>query len=56
MKAHQNMKLDFAALDKYLIERSRIEALWELVSKPIKFPNRRRREDREIPYPNPKAA
>lgn len=26
-----------------------LEALWELVSKPIKFPNRRRREDREIP-------
>lgn len=36
-------------INMYLIHRAHIEALWELVSKPIKFPNRRRREDREIP-------
>lgn len=32
----------------YADQRRRMEALWELV-KPIKFPNRRRREDREVP-------
>jgi|HubBroStandDraft_6_1064221.scaffolds.fasta_scaffold00550_12 hypothetical protein len=34
---------------RFLEQRRHIEAIWELVSKPIKLPNRRRREDRELP-------
>jgi len=33
----------------YIAQRRHTEALWELVSKPLKFPARRRRSDREIP-------
>ena len=33
----------------YARERRYMEALWHLVSKPLKFPDRRRRQDREIP-------
>lgn len=29
--------------------RKRMELVWELVSKPLKFPSRRRRSDREVP-------
>lgn len=32
----------------YAYHRRHMEAVWELV-KPVKFPNRRRREDRELP-------
>ncbi len=32
----------------YAAPRRRMEELWELV-KPVKLPNRRRREDRELP-------
>jgi hypothetical protein len=37
--------------EAYVGQLRHIETLWELVSKPIKFPSpaRRRREDREIP-------
>jgi hypothetical protein len=31
------------------VERHRIEIIWDLVSKPLQFPQRLRREDREIP-------
>lgn len=56
MKPHLNMKINWLNLEASLgpteraiaIERQHIELLWELVSKPIKFPNRRR-EDRELP-------
>lgn len=33
----------------YADQRRHIEMLWNLVSQPVKFPNRRRREDRELP-------
>jgi hypothetical protein len=29
--------------------RQRMEIVWDLVSKPLKFPARRRRGDREVP-------
>lgn len=29
--------------------RERIQLVWDLVSKPLKFPSRRRRGDREVP-------
>lgn len=35
--------------ERIAIQRHHIETVWELVSKPLKFPARRRRQDREIP-------
>ena len=29
--------------------RTRMDVIWDLVSKPLKFPARRRRSDREVP-------
>jgi hypothetical protein len=37
--------------ERYIGERQYIELIWEKVSKPLKFPDRRRREDRQIPSP-----
>lgn len=42
-------KADGLRFEMYAIERRRMEEIWELVSKPLKFPDRRRREDRELP-------
>lgn len=39
------------AMNEYSVARRHMEELWELVKTPVKFPSpqRRRREDREIP-------
>ncbi len=51
MKAHLQTRVDFAKLELYLTLRQHAIELFDLVSKPVKFPAppRRRREDREIP-------
>lgn len=58
MKPHLEMRIDWKRFEMALtlperiaIQRHHIEALWELVSKPLKFPAppRRRRGDREWP-------
>lgn len=41
---HEQVKFEL-----YADARRHIESVWELVSKPLKFPSRRRRQDREIP-------
>ena len=41
---HERLKFEL-----YADTRRRMELLFELVSKPMKFPARRRRQDREIP-------
>ena len=56
MKPHLEMRIDWDRLESALslperiaLQRQHIEAVWNLVSKPLKFPSRRRRQDREIP-------
>jgi hypothetical protein len=49
MKPDLNLKVNFEALERYLTQRAHIAALFDVVSKPLKFPPRRRRQDREIP-------
>ncbi len=41
---HERLKFEL-----YANARRRMELLFELVSKPLKFPARRRRQDREVP-------
>lgn len=49
MKFPLNIRVDFARWDQILIERARMQSLWDLVKQPLKFPARRRRSDREVP-------
>jgi hypothetical protein len=56
MKPHLKMRIDWDRFElaltlpeRIMVERHHIQAVWELVSKPLKFPARRRRSDREIP-------
>lgn len=47
----EGLKLAISAgrVNDFVRQLEHLNALWELVSKPIKFPDRRRREDRQIP-------
>lgn len=46
----QNSHLDRIRFELYAQQRLHLEKLWDLVSKPIKFPAPpRRRRDRELP-------
>lgn len=51
VEAIRAAKRENARFDLYVATRRRMEELWALVSKPLKFPApaRRRRSDREIP-------
>ena len=54
-KRRRTVKKPLERFDEVLREelrmyyRNRIELIWELVSKPVKFPARRRRSDRQVP-------
>lgn len=42
-------RIDSGYFSRYTEIRRGMDILWDLVSKPLKFPARRRRQDREIP-------
>jgi len=49
VKQKRNPRVESARFDLYSSLRRNMEEIWELVSKPVKFPARRRRGDREVP-------